>query len=231
MVYETKIFREFGHFNIAPFFQEHKSLIFGLPTTGLETLLLKKMEASFAFGFLLFQRSQTLPIGDVGVHGSDQILNRLGQGNRFHYGLGWATGTPGAGVWGGASGWPNGWNRIWDSGWGMGPIWTQRMPAMPTLFPAKVVLPALPSMAPQMLPQPPTALPEGFMVPSAGIDNTITVGACMDTSRFCKFWASRSECENNPFYMRTQCPVACNSCGVRFEDINRPGLKHETGII
>ena len=36
---------------------------------------------------------------------------------------------------------------------------------------------------------------------------------CEDTNKFCAYWASVDECQKNPSWMLTNCPVACDQCG------------------
>jgi hypothetical protein len=35
---------------------------------------------------------------------------------------------------------------------------------------------------------------------------------CTDKNDNCSFWASQGECQNNPGFMHSNCPVSCGTC-------------------
>ena len=52
--------------------------------------------------------------------------------------------------------------------------------------------------------------------------------SCEDKSSFCGQWAAVGECDSNPLYMRTNCPVTCHLCqSSRCHDQNESRCKDE----
>ena len=39
------------------------------------------------------------------------------------------------------------------------------------------------------------------------------IAGCKDKAIECSYQAFKGECERNPYYMRTVCPVSCGTCG------------------
>uniref|UniRef100_A0A0N4Z376 ShKT domain-containing protein n=1 Tax=Parastrongyloides trichosuri TaxID=131310 RepID=A0A0N4Z376_PARTI len=53
---------------------------------------------------------------------------------------------------------------------------------------------------------------------------------CEDKSKICCFWALTGECNLNPFWMRTNCPKACGTCGCKLKEADKclsTGIKCE----
>ena len=43
-------------------------------------------------------------------------------------------------------------------------------------------------------------------------EDSVTGGACQDNNEDCDGWATEGECETNPGYMNTECPLSCKRC-------------------
>jgi hypothetical protein len=43
-------------------------------------------------------------------------------------------------------------------------------------------------------------------------EDSVTGGACQDNNDDCNGWATEGECEANPGYMNTECPLSCKRC-------------------
>eukprot|EP00962_Isochrysis_galbana_P008292 scaffold2267_cov112-Isochrysis_galbana.AAC.4 len=56
----------------------------------------------------------------------------------------------------------------------------------------------------QLLHQPPPASPPANL--------PVDPSDCLDTDPSCAEWASEGECDANPEYMKTSCPVSCDAC-------------------
>uniref|UniRef100_A0A5S6QGU6 ShKT domain-containing protein n=1 Tax=Trichuris muris TaxID=70415 RepID=A0A5S6QGU6_TRIMR len=45
---------------------------------------------------------------------------------------------------------------------------------------------------------------------------------CLDSHEKCPLWASKDECDRNPFWMLPNCQKSCQSCGMTVGDVNTP---------
>ncbi|KAL3084814.1 hypothetical protein niasHT_031699 [Heterodera trifolii] len=46
-------------------------------------------------------------------------------------------------------------------------------------------------------------------------------GPCKDRHELCCFWAMSGECDSNPFWMRTKCPMTCGTCGCKVRNADK----------
>ena len=51
-------------------------------------------------------------------------------------------------------------------------------------------------------------------------NNKTVLGDCIDTDIQCAYWASQGECQKNPGYMLTSCPLSCNQCKEECTNLN-----------